>query len=137
MASYRFRSEKFTSRGFRDLSISFSPNPATNDFGTVKNENSIKQSIRNLLLTSLGERPFQPEIGSKLAGLLFEPYDAFLEEDIKEEIYNTVQRLEPRVQLQDVRIYSTEDNNELNVEIDYIIVGQSIIQTVEFLLERT
>jgi phage baseplate assembly protein W len=137
MASYRFRSEKFTSRGFRDLSISFSQNPTTNDFGTVKNENSIKQSIRNLLLTSLGERPFQPEIGSKLAGLLFEPYDAFLEEDIKEEIYNTVQRLEPRVQLQDVRIYSAEDNNELNVEIDYTIVGQSIIQTVEFLLERT
>ena len=73
MSTYRFRSEKFLSRGFKDLAISFEANPNTNDFSAVTNENAIKQSVRNLVLTSFGERPFQPNIGSRVRGLLFEP----------------------------------------------------------------
>ena len=48
MASYRFRSEKYVSRGYKDLSVSFKSNPSTGDFGIVKNENAIKQAVRNL-----------------------------------------------------------------------------------------
>ena len=44
MPGYRFRSEKYVSRGFKDLAVSFNPNPSTGDFGVVKNENAIKQS---------------------------------------------------------------------------------------------
>ena len=88
MSTYRFRSEKFLSRGFKDLAISFEANPNTNDFSAVTNENAIKQSIRNLVLTSFGERPFQPTIGSRVRGLLFEPFDVFMSEDLKDEISN-------------------------------------------------
>ena len=86
MASYRFRSEKYVSRGYKDLSVSFKSNPSTGDFGIVKNENAIKQAVRNLLLTDLGERPFQPNIGSRIKGLLFEPWDVFSADEIKGEI---------------------------------------------------
>ena len=88
MPSYRFRSEKYVSRGFKDLAISFKDNPNTGDFGVVKNENAIKQSVRNLLLTQFGERPFQDKIGSQVRMLLFEPWDPFSVDSMKNEIYN-------------------------------------------------
>ena len=67
---YKFRAEKYVSRGFRDLAMSFNENPSTKDFGAVKNERAISQSVRNLILTMFGERPFQPEIGSQVRALL-------------------------------------------------------------------
>ena len=79
MPSYRFRSEKYVSRGFKDLAISFNANPSTGDIGVVKNVNAIKQSVRNLILTEFGERPFQQNIGSRVKALLFEPWDPFSE----------------------------------------------------------
>ncbi|UNH61327.1 baseplate wedge subunit [Synechococcus phage S-SZBM1] len=137
MPAYRFRSEKFFSRSFKDLAMSFTKNPNTNDFGTVTNENAIKQSVRNLVLTSFGERPFQYEIGSRVPGMLFEPFDVFFAEDMKDEIVNTISRLEPRVQLQSVRVAQGFGEHEINVSIEYTIVGQSTTQTIDFLLERT
>ncbi len=137
MPAYRFRSEKFLSRGFKDLAISFASNPNTKDFGIVKNENAIKQSIQNLMLTTFGERPFQPNIGSRIKGLLFEPFDPFMSEEMKTEIYNVIDRLEPRVEVDDIRIDVAEDTNELNIAIDYRITGQTIQQTIDFLLEKT
>ncbi len=137
MAGYRFRSEKFFSRGFKDFAISFKSNPNTKDFSAVKNENAIKQSVRNLILTQFGERPYQYDIGSRVAGLLFEPFDVFLAEDIRDEIENTIKRLEPRVAVKQISVNQSIDDNELDVGIEYSIIGQNITQTVEFILERT
>tara|TARA_Y100000004_G_C8713513_1_gene327002 strand:+ start:166 stop:579 length:414 start_codon:yes stop_codon:yes gene_type:complete len=136
MPAYRFRSDKFTSRAFKDFAVSFEANPNTDDFGIVKNENAIKQSVRNLILTIFGERPFQPNIGSKIKGLLFEPFDVFLADQIRTEIINVIERLEPRVEVKDVRVRDSIDQNALDVSIEYYIIGQPIIQEVEFLLER-
>ena len=83
MASYRFRSEKYVSIGFKDLAVSFNPNPSTGDFGVVKNENAIKQSVRNLVLTMFGERPFQEQVGSKVKWLLFEQWTFLLKTLLK------------------------------------------------------
>ena len=137
MPTYRFRSEKFLSRKFKDLAISFDDNPNTNDFATVTNENAIKQSVRNLILTTFGERPFQPNLGSRVKGLLFEPFDVFLAEDLKAEINNTIERLEPRVRVVNVDVQLSEDENSIDVALEYNIVGQPQTQVVEFLLERT
>ena len=137
MAAYKFRSEKFFSRGFKDLAVAFKRNPNTKDFSAVKNENAIKQSVRNLILTQFGERPYQYDIGSRVTGLLFEPYDVFLAEDLRDEIYNTIARLEPRVEVTNVEVKPTADENTLDIGIAYTIVGQQVVQTVEFILERT
>jgi|TARA_B100000073_G_scaffold65082_1_gene48124 phage baseplate assembly protein W len=136
MPAYRFRSEKVLSRAFKDLAISFNANPNTKDFGIVRNDNAIKQSVKNLMLTTFGERPFQPAIGSRIKGLLFEPFDVFLVEEMKTEIFNVIDRLEPRVTLTDVRIEGSEDTNSIAIELDYRITGQTVVQTVDFLLER-
>jgi len=135
--AYKFRAERTLSRAFKDFSIGFRPNPNTEDFSVVKNENAIKQSVRNLVLTGFYERPFQPRKGSRLREMLFEPFDVFLAEDIREEISNVVKRFEPRVVLNSVRVKEGEETNTIEVELDYTIVGETLIQTVDFLLERT
>ena len=134
--AYKFRAERTLSRAFKDFSILMKSNPNTEDFTVVKNENAIKQSVRNLVLTGIGERPFQPKTGSRLRELLFEPYDVFVAQDIKEEIINVITRLEPRIAVRQVRVFQDEeDMNTLRVEFDYTIVGETLIQTVDFLLE--
>lgn len=134
--AYKFRAERTLSRAFKDFSILMKSNPNTEDFTVVKNENAIKQSVRNLVLTGMGERPFQPKTGSRLRELLFEPYDVFVAQDIKEEIINVITRLEPRITVRQVRVFQDdEDENTLRVEFDYTIVGETLIQTVDFLLE--
>ncbi|MBU38047.1 MAG: hypothetical protein CMA59_00830 [Euryarchaeota archaeon] len=136
MPAYRFRSEKYVSRGFKDLAVSFKANPSTGDFGVVKNENAIKQSVRNLILTQFGERPFQEEIGSRVNTLLFEPWDPFSVDALKSEIFNCLQRLEPRIQCTNVAVRDDSDINSVQIGIDYTIVGESEVKQVDFLLER-
>ena len=137
MAGYTFRSEKFFSRGFKDFAVSFKANPNTKDVSAVSNANAIKQSVRNLILTQFGERPYQYDIGSRVTGLLFEPFDVFLAEDLRDEIENTIKRLEPRVAVRRISVNQSIDENELDVGIEYSIIGQNVTQTVEFILERT
>ena len=136
MPAYRFRSEKYVSRGFQDLAISFKANPSTGDFGVVKNENAIKQSVRNLILTEFGERPFQEEIGSRVNTLLFEPWDPFSVDSLKSEIFNCLTRLEPRIQCTNVEVRDDSDINAVQIGIDYTIIGESEVKQVDFLLER-
>lgn len=134
--AYKFKAERNLSRAFRDLSIGMKSNPNTEDFSMVKNENAIKQSMKNLILTGFGERPFQPTKGSRLRQMLFENFDVFMAEELKEEIFNVITQFEPRVQLNEVRVRAS-DTNDLEVEVDYTIVGETLVQTVDFLLERT
>ena len=124
------------SKGFLDLSASFQTNPLSNDLISLKNESAIARSVRNLVLTIQGERPFQPEKGSRLRQMLFENFDIFMLEELKEEIVNTLGRLEPRITVSQVNVNIDDDNN-LEVEVEYVIIGERITQTVDFLLERT
>ena len=62
------------SRAFKDVAMGLRRNTVTKDTGVVKNENAIKQSLRNLVLTRKGEKLFQPEVGCEVFNLLFEPF---------------------------------------------------------------
>jgi phage baseplate assembly protein W len=137
MAKKEYRSDKFLSRGYKDFSISFTSNLNTQDFNVVKNENAIKQSVVNLIRTGLGEKLFQPGLGSKINQMLFENFDPFIGEDIKTEIYNTLQRFEPRIIVEDIVLVDASEDNALSVTIDFRIIGEPLIQTVDFLLVRT
>ena len=82
------------SRSFKDVNISFAKNPVTKDTAIVKNEMAIKQAIKNLVLTRPGEKHFQPEMGSEVYNLLFEPLDDFTAETIQDEILFMVMKIE-------------------------------------------
>ena len=123
---------------FKDLNITFDENPVTKDLLVTKNEVAIKRSVYNLILTKPGERLFNPNIGCKVTGLLFEPLDFVTAGLIQDEIKYTINSFEPRVKLKNVEVDIDEYNNAFNVSIDYTIIGKpASIQTLELLLERT
>ena len=126
------------SQGFLDLSASFQNNPLSNDLIGLKNENAISRSVRNLILTTQGERPFQPVLGSNVNNLLFDNMDKLTAAALKEEIRNTIENYEPRVELEDIIVDPNFDNNEFNVTIQYYIVGIDVPeQELSFVLEST
>ena len=124
------------SRSFKDFSINFAKNPFTDDLSIVNNDNSIKQAVKNIILTAPGEKPFQPLVGSSVNRLLFEPLDAFTADAIAEEITTTINQFEPRVQLTNVDVTPIFESNKLNVSLEYKIVGLPIVETIEFVLQR-
>jgi len=124
------------SRAFRDVKLSFLKNPVTSDITQVKDANAIRDAVRNIVLTRFGERPFQPKYGSKVTDLLFEQADQFLGETLRDEIKIAIENYEPRVSLIRTDIYLLEDSNELEIEIEFLIIGQPLSQTVTFLLAR-
>lgn len=124
------------SRSFKDVNISFAKNAVTKDTAVVKNENSIKQAIKNLVLTRPGEKHFQPEMGSEVYTLLFEPLDDFTAETIQDEIINTINGNEDRVSLESVICEVDEERNGFEVEIRYRIVGIPLVEQISFVLQR-
>ena len=127
-----------TSRGFKDLSITFDKNPVTEDLLVTKNEVVIKRSIFNLILTKPGERFFNPNIGCRVSTLLFESLDFITAGLIRSEIEYTIGAFEPRVALKEVEVDINDNNNSFDVIISYTIIGQpEQINTLEVILERT
>ena len=124
------------SRSFKDFSVNFARNPFTDDLSVVHNDNSIKQAVKNIILTSPGEKPFQPLVGSSVNRLLFEPLDAFTADAVAEEIRTTINQYEPRVSLTRVDVTPIFEGNKLNVSLEYKIVGLPIVETIEFVLQR-
>jgi len=124
------------SRSFKDVAINLVRNPFTDDVSIVANDNSIKQAIKNLIMTAPGEKPFQPLIGSNVSQLLFEPLDGFTADSVKDEIINTINQYEPRVKLTEVVVTPIYEGNKLNVSIEYQVVGLPIVETIEFILQR-
>ena len=126
------------SRGFKDISMSFQVNPLNNDLITLKNETAIARSVRNLVFTLPGERFFNQNLGSKISRALFENIDEISASIIQDEIINTINNYEPRVDLISVDVSPNYDNNEFNVTINYYIVGIDVLpQQLSFALQPT
>ena len=126
------------SRGFRDISLSFKRHPVTRDLLPLKNEDAIKRSVQNLVRTKIGEVFFSNDIGTRITGALFELSNSDFVDPITTEIKTVITNFEPRVALTDVRVDSTPDENALDIEISYNIVGLSLpSQTINFILEPT
>jgi phage baseplate assembly protein W len=124
-------------RTFSDLDLNFTAHPVTKDLTQKFDENSIKQALKNLLQIRHYEKPFHSEIGSPLRELLFEPITPLTEVMAKRAIIDLVANFEPRVELIDVEVIASEDNNSLYVNIVFTIVNTERPITLEFVLERT
>jgi len=125
------------SKGFKDISATFQVNPMNDDLIALRNENAIARSLRNLIFTSPGDKPFQPSIGCRVSEMLFENLDTITAQQIKGEIEYTIKNFEPRVDLQEVEINPNFENNEFNCLIKYEIIGISEIQELTFVLVPT
>ena len=126
------------SQGFKDVSASFKVNPLNLDLIVMRNENAIARSIRNLIFTLPGEKPFQPSVGCNVTKLLFENLDRLTASSIESEIKNTINNYEPRVKLNQVNVNPNFDDNIFEVTIKFDIVGVPIpTQQLSFALQPT
>ena len=126
------------SRSFKDISMSFQVNPLNDDLIAIKNQNAIARSLRNLVLTSPGERFFNNGLGSRVNDLLFENVDTLTASSVKSEIENTIRNFEPRVKLLTTQVSANIDSYEFDVVITYEIVGiEAEAQQLSFALQPT
>jgi phage baseplate assembly protein W len=138
------------SRKFKDIDLDFGRHPVTNDVNTIEDAIAIKRSVRNLIQTNFYERPFHPELGCGVRGLLFENYNPVTNVFLKRKIEECLLNHEPRIQLTGIVIngddfeYLSEDrvisgdidSNTLRVEIYFNIIGVPHPQSVSITLQR-
>ena len=126
------------SRGFKDLSASFQTSPLSNDLIALKNESAIARSVRNLVLTIQGERPFQPVLGTGVSRLLFENMDKLTASAIRSELRTTIENYEPRVEINEILVEPDFEGNAFHVTLQYFIIGIDVPeQELTFALEPT
>tara|TARA_R100001198_G_scaffold38478_1_gene21015 strand:+ start:417 stop:818 length:402 start_codon:yes stop_codon:yes gene_type:complete len=126
------------SQGFRDVSMSFKKNPLNDDLILLKNANAIARSIKNIVFTFPGEKPFNETFGSRVSRLLFDNFDDLTASNIKDEIETSIRRFEPRVRLRSVTATPDFGNNAFDVQIIYDIIGADVpAQQLEFVLQPT
>ena len=126
------------SKGFKDLSASFQSSPLSNDLIALKNESAIARSVRNLVLTIQGERPFQPVLGTGVSRLLFENMDKLTASAIRSELRTTIENYEPRVEINEILVEPDFEGNAMHVTLQYFIIGIDVPeQELTFALEPT
>ena len=144
------------SRKFKDIDLDFGRHPITNDVNVVEDAIAIKRSVRNLIQTNYYERPFHPELGCGIRGLLFENYTPVMNVFLKRKIEEVLVNNEPRIQLTGIVINGDDfsnviaqeegygrsiaggnniDSNRLDVEIFFNIIGMPSPQTVSMSLQ--
>lgn len=125
------------SKKFVDLNPKFEKNPLTGDLPVLKNENAIRQAVKNIVMTQRGERPFRPFFGSTVGSVLFENLDLYNVDEISIAIEDALKAYEPRVQMQNVTVINDIDSNSVEVVIDYTITGIPLdTQSLNLILER-
>ena len=126
------------SRAFKDISLSFSRHPVTNDLVVLKNEDAIKRSVVNLCRTKLNERFFNELLGTRIENSLFDLNNDDIASVLETEIETLLENYEPRITLNDVSVKAQQDNNDLYIRIGYLITGLPFPpQNIEFLLQPT
>ena len=124
------------SRAFKDISLSFTRSPITNDVVTLRNEDAIKRSVVNLCRTRLTDRFFNELLGTSIEDALFDLVGEDIGVSLEEEIRTLLINFEPRIKLTQINIEDDIDENGLYITIRYDIVGLPFPeQNIEFLLQ--
>jgi phage baseplate assembly protein W len=121
---------------YSDIDLDFIRHPLTSDISLKKDMESVKRSLRNLILYNRYEKPFKPEIFTGLRNLLFENTSpihlAVMETRIKELIRN----YEPRIDQLEIDVRAIEDEYQINITIKFTTVALPDVEEVSFILER-
>jgi phage baseplate assembly protein W len=121
---------------YSDLYKDLTQNPTNGDLALRRDEESVKESIKNLILTDKGERLMQPLIGGNIRAMLFENITPAVLKMIEEQIFITIEEYEPRAELIDVEVKSTIDDNKVEVTIRFYITNIAQPIQLKVFLER-
>ena len=123
-------------KSYKDLSFEFTANPQTGDVATVKDAVSVKRGIKNVLLTAPFERLFQPEFGSGIKNILFEPMTPRTEQRLFDAVKEAIDAWEKRASVIDISIISEEEYNRYRVAIQFSINNSFVTEQVDVFLNR-
>ena len=123
-------------REYRDLDLNFTIHPIKKDINKHTAEMAVVNSIKNLVLTKHYEVPFQPEVGSNIQKLLFEPLDSVTASLLDREIRQVVANFEPRASVDVVKVTPDYERNGFTVTMQFYIINRTEPISIQFLLER-
>ena len=123
-------------KSYKDLSFDFTANPQTGDVATVKDAVSVKRGIKNVLLTAPFERLFQPEFGSGIKNILFEPMTPLTEQRLSDACAAAIDAWEKRASVINIAVISEEEYNRYRVAIKFSINNSLITEQVDVFLNR-
>ena len=127
---------KRSSRIYKDLNLDFQQNTATKDIQKITDVESVKRSVRNLINLNYYEKPFHPEIGSNLRGLLFENMTAQISHYMSKQIELLIKNYEPRCKMVEVVNRPNIERNGYSVSVSFYVVNTPNPIQVETFLER-
>ena len=127
---------KRANRIYKDLDLNFGHNKVTNDVNKLTDVEAVKRSVRNLINTNHYERPFHPEIGSDVRGMLFEPMTPLTALNLQRKVAEVLNNFEPRINLQQVLASPDIDRNSYELKIMFYVIGSNEPVVVETFLER-
>ena len=123
-------------REFSDINMAFGIHPATADITRKNDEEAVKASIRNLILTKNYERPFHPEIGCQIHSLIFELWDPVLKKVMERTIQDTLDKFEPRAKIVRVEVADNSDTNSVDVTVEFLMQNINRPITITTTLSR-
>lgn len=121
---------------FSDLDLNFNILKSSKNLDISYNDDAIKQSVQNLILTRHYEKPFHPNIGSSIYSLLFEQMTVATASLIEAEINSVLTKFEPRINLSGITVNPDYDNQYYEITIEYYIVGQTTPVSINMFLEK-
>jgi phage baseplate assembly protein W len=121
---------------YSDLDLTFGRKPGSNDVTLSYDEKAVLRSIRNLLLTQHYDRLFNPELGSKVSYLLFEPISPLTASQLEDQIRITIENFEPRVKIDTIRVQASDEQNGYNVTLRFYIENATLLTSTTLFLER-
>ena len=122
---------------YSDIDLFFGPKSGSKDITKIIDVAAVKRSVRNLVLTNEGEKPFHPEIGSGVRGVLFELMTPITAYSLSLKVEDVIENFEPRARLQSVKVIPNLDRNAYEVSIEfYVINAPTELVSMDLLLER-
>ena len=121
---------------FVDLDLDFTRNPITNDVSLKFNDEAVKRSIRNIVLTNSGEKPYIPEFGGNIKASLFENFTPVNVVALKGQLESAIRNFEPRANLLKIEVTPDIDDNRLVVSVVFETVNSPEPVTIDIPLER-
>ena len=121
---------------YSDFDLALTRNPVTNDLSRNLNTVAIKESVKNIVLTNHGERPFRPLFGGNIRAQLFESHTPATLKSVETSIRTALNTWEPRIELLGVKVTSDVDTNEINAYIEFVPINSEQATTLNVLLKR-
>lgn len=123
-------------RTYKDLDLNFRAHPVTKDVVKRTGDSAIIGALKNLILTNLYEKPFQPTFGSRVRGLLFEDVSFITANVLQTELTNVIRNFEPRVGVDAIRVQANPEQNRYDITIRFFINNLEAPVTINFFLEK-